>query len=184
MTVVKRKKSGNGPGFFEKYKQGFIHFIKFNFVGIANTGITVVVYNILLFFKVSELVAYPIGYAVGLVNSYIMNKFWTFGDYKLFERRTKETDRKESKKQKKTAASGMSIAAFWENHKTSIWEACKFAIVNLLAFGGGQIFLWINKSHIGINPTAAQLLTLLYSIPTNFVGAKYWAFRKKIKPAK
>jgi putative flippase GtrA len=128
---------------FVKYRTGIIHFLKFNFVGIINTGITVLVYNILLFFKIDSPVAYPIAYAVGLVNSFLMNKLWTFG-----------------KKQ-----------------KFNLWETVKFAIVNLVALGGGQLFILANKNYSWMSPVIAQLVTLLYSIPCNFIGAKYWAFK-------
>jgi putative flippase GtrA len=129
---------------FGKYRHGIIHFVKFNFVGILNTGITVIVYNILLFFKVDELFAYPIAYVVGLVNSFIMNKLWTFGKRQSF----------------------------------SIWETVKFTIVNLIAFGGGQLFLYFNKTYFLLSPVIAQLLTLIFSIPCNYIGAKYWVFKE------
>ncbi len=129
----------------KKYRQGLVHFVKFNFVGIFNTGLTVVIYNILVYLGMDELVAYPIGYVVGLVNSFIMNKLWTFEKRKSFQ----------------------------------LEEAVKFTIVNLIAMGGGQLFLYINKAYIGIDPRVAQLLTLIYSIPVNFIGSKFWAFKDK-----
>ncbi|GKX67781.1 sugar translocase [Clostridium sp. TW13] len=52
--------------------------IKFGLVGILNTGITMVVYNILIFFGVNYIVANAIGYVAGVANSYIWNKNWVF----------------------------------------------------------------------------------------------------------
>lgn len=52
--------------------------IKFGLVGILNTGITMVVYNILIFFGVNYILANAIGYVAGVANSYIWNKNWVF----------------------------------------------------------------------------------------------------------
>lgn len=53
-------------------------FIKFGFVGIINTVINWVVYNILLYFGVNYIVANSIGFGVGMINSYIWNNRWVF----------------------------------------------------------------------------------------------------------
>lgn len=58
----------------------FGKFIKFNIVGLVNTGITLVVFALLnKIFSVDKFIAEPIGYGCGLINSFIMNKIWTFG---------------------------------------------------------------------------------------------------------
>ena len=51
--------------------------IKFGFVGILNTGITFIVYNVLL--KLGMVYFAAIGYIAGVANSYIWNKNWVFG---------------------------------------------------------------------------------------------------------
>jgi putative flippase GtrA len=135
---------------FAKYKTGIIHFLKFNFVGLINTGLTIAVYNILLVLKVDSAIAYPAGYASGLINSFILNKLWTFAKKQSF----------------------------------SIREVIKFTIVNLVAFGGGQLFILLNKNYAFMHPTFAQLVTLVFSIPVNYIGAKYWAFKDEIKSEK
>lgn len=53
-------------------------FIKFGFVGIINTGLNFLVYNILLFFGVDFIVANTIGFGVGMINSFIWNNYWVF----------------------------------------------------------------------------------------------------------
>ena len=53
--------------------------IKFGFVGILNTGITFIVYNVLLKLGMVYLAANAIGYIAGVANSYIWNKNWVFG---------------------------------------------------------------------------------------------------------
>jgi putative flippase GtrA len=128
---------------FIKYKKGITHFIKFNLVGLVNTGITILVYNLLLLLKINQVIVFPISYFSGVLNSYLMNKFWTFGNKKSFQ----------------------------------LKEAGKFIIVNLIAYGGGQLFIYFNENNFHLWPPFAQLLTLIYSIPVNFIGSKYWVFK-------
>ena len=53
--------------------------LKFGFVGILNTGITFIVYNVLLKLGMVYFAANAIGYIAGVANSYIWNKNWVFG---------------------------------------------------------------------------------------------------------
>lgn len=53
--------------------------IKFNFVGLVNTFIDYIVFILLHTVGLSMLTAQIISYSCGMMNSYIMNKRWTFG---------------------------------------------------------------------------------------------------------
>ena len=56
-----------------------LQFAKFGIVGISNTLITFVVYTLLLkVFGVWYLAASAIGFAVGAVNGFLLNRRWTF----------------------------------------------------------------------------------------------------------
>lgn len=56
-----------------------IQLVKFGIVGLSNTAVTAAALFILIsLLKVDPLVANPIGYILGLINSFIFNKFWTF----------------------------------------------------------------------------------------------------------
>jgi putative flippase GtrA len=56
-----------------------IQFIKFGIVGISNTLLTFAVYTLLLKgFGVWYLAASAIGFAVGTINSFLLNRRWTF----------------------------------------------------------------------------------------------------------
>lgn len=61
-------------------KAGFMQFIKFNLVGIVNTLVDFSVFTVLTFFGMYYMAAQVISYSCGVVNSFIMNKYWTFGD--------------------------------------------------------------------------------------------------------
>ncbi|MGL5648391.1 MAG: GtrA family protein [Clostridium sp.] len=52
--------------------------IKFGFVGILNTVINMIVYNILLLCGLNYIFANSIGYGIGMINSYIWNNIWVF----------------------------------------------------------------------------------------------------------
>jgi putative flippase GtrA len=55
------------------------HFVKYGIVGASNTLLTFVIYYILVRkLGVDYLVALVIGYFVGSLNSYILNRHWTF----------------------------------------------------------------------------------------------------------
>ena len=53
-------------------------FILFSLVGVSNTVINFIVYTILVFFSMPYLLANVIGYGVGMINSYLLNKYFVF----------------------------------------------------------------------------------------------------------
>ena len=53
-------------------------FILFAIVGVSNTVINFIVYAILVFFNMPYLIANVIGYGVGMLNSYLLNKNFVF----------------------------------------------------------------------------------------------------------
>jgi putative flippase GtrA len=56
-----------------------VQFVKFGIVGISNTLLTLAVYTLLLkVFGVWYLAASAIGFAVGAVNGFLLNRRWTF----------------------------------------------------------------------------------------------------------
>lgn len=57
---------------------GMEKFIKFGLVGVLNTVITIVVFNILRFADINIVVANTTGYICGMVNSYLWNNRWVF----------------------------------------------------------------------------------------------------------
>src|SRR5438105_14935645 len=56
-----------------------VQFVKFGIVGVSNTLLTFAVYTVLLKgFGVWYLAASAIGFGVGTVNSFLLNRRWTF----------------------------------------------------------------------------------------------------------
>lgn len=60
-------------------KNGLLEFVKFNLVGIVNTLVDFAVFTVLTFFGTHYMLSQVISYSCGVVNSFIMNKYWTFG---------------------------------------------------------------------------------------------------------
>jgi len=55
-------------------------FIKFAAVGILNTAIDIGLLNLLLYFHWQVIIANTIAFLIAAINSFVWNKFWTFGD--------------------------------------------------------------------------------------------------------
>ncbi len=60
-------------------RQGLAQFVRFGLVGVANTGVS---YGViwLLEPRLAMPVASAIGYAAGVIQSFLLNRFWTFGN--------------------------------------------------------------------------------------------------------
>ena len=54
------------------------HFIKYNLIGVVNTGLSFAVISVLSLFAVNIYFANALGFLVGATNSYLMNKYWNF----------------------------------------------------------------------------------------------------------
>lgn len=52
--------------------------IKFGVVGVGNTVLTIIFFNIFVFFQINFLIANIIAYFIGMLNSYHWNKTWVF----------------------------------------------------------------------------------------------------------
>jgi putative flippase GtrA len=64
------------------YPKTLVQFLKFGIVGISNTLLTAVtIWLLLRVFHSSNYLANIVGYVVGLVNSFIWNRRWTFENH-------------------------------------------------------------------------------------------------------
>lgn len=123
----------------------FSQFLKFAVVGVANSAIHYGVFLITYrFMDMHYLAASALGYCLGLLNSFICNKQWTF--------RTAGTDTKV--------------------------EFTRFLVVNLLSLGINLAAMELFVSFLSASPEAAQLLAIACSFCANFLGNKFWTFKR------
>ena len=59
-------------------KNSIIQLVKYNIVGVLNTAVDFVVYQIITYFGLNYAVAQCISYSCGILNSYFFNSRWTF----------------------------------------------------------------------------------------------------------
>lgn len=55
-----------------------IKFIKFSLVGVINTLVSIVLFNIFLWMNMNYIIANIISYCIGILNSYALNSKWSF----------------------------------------------------------------------------------------------------------
>jgi putative flippase GtrA len=53
-------------------------FIKFNLVGLMNTALDFLIFYLLVWLGVFYIAAQCISFCIGMLNSYLLNKYWTF----------------------------------------------------------------------------------------------------------
>jgi putative flippase GtrA len=122
-----------------------VQFVKFSLVGALNTGIHYLAF-LLLFYSLgmNYILASTIGYCTGLVNSFILNKKWTFQT----------------------------------NGYGSYREPFKFLLVNAAALLLNLASLRILVAQMGTTPAIAQLVAMCFSLSGNFLGNRFWTFKK------
>jgi putative flippase GtrA len=64
---------------YQKYRKGFWHFVKFQCVGVVNffvdLGVFTLLHTVIGFYAVPSNI---VSYSCGIVNSFILNRYWTF----------------------------------------------------------------------------------------------------------
>ena len=131
--------------------EAFLQFIKFGIVSLSNTLIHYFTYLICIFAGCHYLIASVIGFLVSVINAFYWNNKYVF---------VKE-----------------------ENATRSLWQAF---LKTFLSYAGTGLVLenvllviWVRFLHV---PEAiAPLVTLLITIPINFILNKFWAFKDRKK---
>ncbi len=125
--------------------EGLVQFIKFSLVGALNSLVHFCVFVMLYRgAKMHYLASSVIGYCVGMINSYIFNRRWTF------------TSRRGKIKK----------------------EFGKFAIVNILALLVNVGSLKFFKEYVNLSAEVGQVFAIGLSLSMNFLGNRYWTFKK------
>ncbi len=149
---------------FDKYKKSIGHFIKFMAVGAVNFFVDLGIFTLL--HTVIGIIAVPsniVSYSCGVVNSYLLNRYWTFkikldfiSAYKL--------------------KSGVAIRFL------SV-PFLKFVFVNLISLGVNTLAVYILIDLYSLDPTLSKLIATVFSFVVNFAGSKLLVFRENEKPA-
>ncbi|WP_055106492.1 GtrA family protein [Paenibacillus ihumii] len=124
-------------------------FLKFNMVGLVNTAIDFMLFSLLLFLGAATFGAQVISYAAGTLNSYVMNKRFTFYD------QAGEQD-------------GRSIFRFG--------QFIRFAALNGAVLVLSLIMLFVLVSVAGFPPLASKAIVTAGTVCLNFVGSRQWVF--------
>ncbi len=146
----------------EKLEQGrlapLVQFVKFGLVGVSNTAISYGI-EMLGYYVVFAKVSWPervriavvtaIAFTVSVLNSYYWNNRYVFRDA---ERKT-----------------------FRDHLKALLKMAACYALTGLIQ--APILKVWIHER--GVAYWLASLLTLVVTVPLNFLLNKLWAFRKK-----
>ena len=136
-------------------KQLLLQFIKFGIVGLSNTLISYGVYVGLTYVGVPYVLASVIGFVVSVLNSFFWNNRYVF----------KKND-------------GEQRNLWWTLAKTFL----AYAGTGLIS---SNILLVLFVEKMGISKYLAPILSLVITIPLNFVINKFWSFRtKRIKKEK
>jgi len=124
-------------------------FIKFSIVGLSNTLISYGVYAGLTYIGVPYVLASVIGFVVSVLNSFFWNNRYVF----------KKND-------------GEQRNPWWTLAKTFLaYAGTGLILSNIL------LVLFVEK--MGVSKYLAPILSLVITIPLNFVINKFWSFRTK-----
>ena len=127
----------------------FIQFIKFGIVGLSNTVISYAVYAALTYIGVPYLIASIVGFVASVLNSFFWNNRYVF----------KKGD-------------GERRNPWWTLAKTFLaYAGTGLVLANVL------LVLLVEKA--GVSKYIAPIVTLVVTIPLNFVINKFWSFRTK-----
>lgn len=127
--------------------------IRFCLVGALNTAIDFTVFAILTAWGVSLFPAHAFAYACGIVNSFILNRRWTF-----------QIGRPDVEGQG------------WE--REMVKQLSKFIFINLASLGLTYgLLVWFHL-HWGWPLLLSRILAAAVSFLLNFAGSRLWVFRK------
>lgn len=145
-------------GFYQKHKTSILHFIKFMAVGVVNFLVDLGVLTLL--HSVIGLPVVPsniVSYSCGVVNSYILNRYWTFKiKLKFFNVYTLKSETK--------------------IHFLSV-PFMKFIFVNLVSLGVNTLAMYILVDLYSLNPVLSKVAATFFSFVVNFAGSKLLVFK-------
>ncbi|WP_438445935.1 GtrA family protein [Gorillibacterium sp. sgz5001074] len=143
--------SGRETEAFSRKKSGrdWVQFVRFGLVGVMNTGVDFLVFTLLIWLGAGYMVAQTLSYAAGTLNSYIVNRSWTF--------RRAEGSEAESRRMGE--------------------EFVRFLILNVGTLLLSLAVLYLLKDGLDIPTPVAKVLLTGFTVAANYVGSKLWVFR-------
>ena len=125
----------------------FFQFIKFGIVGLSNTFISYAMYATLTFLGIPYLLANVTGFLLSVLNAFFWNNRYVF-------RKSDDETR----------------ILWWSLAKTFLsYAGTGLVLANIL------LVVFVEK--FGISKYIAPILTLVITIPLNFLMNKFWSFR-------
>jgi len=134
-----------------------LEFLRFSVVGGINTGIDFGVFAVLFAWGVPLLPAHTLSYFCGIINSYMLNRKWTFKD----------------KPSKPSLAQSES-----ESTNQPVRQMLQFMVLNIftLAVTYG-LLVWFHYNW-GWPMLVSRLVAVVASLTINFAGSRLWVFRQ------
>lgn len=132
-----------------------LEFLRFCVVGGINTGIDFTVFAVLFAWGVPLLPAHTLSYSCGILNSFWLNRKWTFKDN----------------------PSGSTLVKS-ESANQGVRQMVQFMVLNLftLAITYG-LLVWFHYTW-GWPMLMSRLFAVIASLAINFVGSRLWVFRQ------
>lgn len=135
----------------KKTKDEFAKIIKFGITGGLNTAVDVAIYFILFkAFGISKFVAQPIGYIAGTLNSYIINRKWTFNTQSKFFSRV--------------------------FIKFIIVNLIALTVGQIVLLACADLF---GLDGTNFKEALSKLIVVFFTISINFMGSRLWVFKNK-----
>lgn len=128
-------------------KKSIIQFIKFGIIGGMNTVLSLLIYWCGIYLGVHYFLANTIGFVITVCISYVLNNLFTFRD--------------------KAEKVSWSFAALIK----------VFVSYSITGFFLNNILLYISIDLLKISEVVAPVINLFFTIPTNFVLNKFWAYK-------
>lgn len=153
-----------------KYKKGFWHFVKFQCVGVVNFAVDLGVLTLL-----NGVLGWPLGiantisYSCGIINSFILNRYWTFRiKLKFFSEYT------------------VNIGQRKIEFKFLSKDFMKFIAINVLGWGVNTLTMVILVNGYSLSAKSLgvfenfvpKLIATAFSFTVNFAGSKLLVFKE------
>lgn len=129
-----------------KYHNSILQFIKFGLIGFSNTIISYVCYALLVYLGVNYLISNIIAFIISVLNSYYWNNKYVFKRNGVEKR---------------------------SNLKVILKVFISYGLTGLIL---NSFLLWLWVVNFDISEYIAPIISLIITIPINFLLNKLWAF--------